>query len=829
MLKNYFLTALNVLLKNKLYSLINIVGLSIGLAASLLIILYVQNQSSYDDHWTNSDRIYRLNTTMDLTGSNSQRSGNTSLLTLGAFKNYFADEIEYGSRVRTTKLDVFVGDTRFEQAIPFVDPDMIKMFDFEVLSGDLSASLSSAEHIALSRELANKLFGTEDAVGKTLSIMDPKDDALRDYRVTAVYRLPPNNTVLSLPAMMLLDESKLDFFTFSNWLTLDFQTFLQLKPRIQPQQLHSRQQPFINQYVDISRLNAGPDVEASDRVDFDLQSIGDIYLDNSVADNVSGGNKTVVMAFSAIAALVLLIGCINFTILSAAKATQRAKEVAMRKMVGAGRNQLMMQYLGETFLVVLPAIFLAIALVELLLPLFETMVGVSLHVSYASISTYAYLVSLSIIVSVLGGFYPALVMSYFSPAKSLKASGANEGKKVFGLRNALVVFQFSISIALLIATAVIYAQVLHSANRDPGFNSENLLVIENLNRRADVTELKNTLKQQISALPTVSATTLVAYKPMQTSGYATLGSEFSMAGDDTRRVRLSTMSVDYDFLNTMQISLLVGRDFNEQQDQPSAIYQGSYRESISESSLIINFSAARSLGFSAPEQALGTRLSTRGFNPASHNFTVVGVVADNQYYSLRSAPRAEVYILSPRYMTDILNVRYRGNSQMALTELFAVWKQVMGDAVLSTSFVDQNMGQQFKQEQLEAKMLLAFSLLAIAIACLGLYGSSALSVDRRTKEIGIRKVMGAQVQEIVSLLLWQFSKPVLLANVIAWPVATWAMLTWLQRFPYQIDGLLLIPICVFAGGIALSIAWLTVASNTVRVAIRKPVLALRYE
>lgn len=832
MLKNYLVTAFNSLLKNRLYSLINIVGLSIGLAACLMIALYVQEQSSYDKHWRNADRLYRLNSSVDINGAGFARLGSSSLLAMPAIRNYFADEIESGSRIRLPSQDIYVDNVRFQQRIPYVDPELVEMLDFIVLHGDLAQSLSDPSSIALSAELSERLFDTRDSVGRVLEIersVGQGESVLENFRVGAVYRMPDANSIVSLPAMVLFDQGKLDAFTFNNWGTMDFLTLVQLAPGIDVDSVNARMGDFTNRNVDIGFMNAGPDVEPADRMGFDLQDIRRVYLDEAVRDNVQGGNKTVVTAFSAIAGLILLIGCINFTILSTAKATLRAKEVAMRKTIGASRKQLVCQFMMESFLITIPAIFMSLMLAELMLPLFESMVGGNFDVDYTAPFTWLSLLALVVIVGVIGGIYPALVLSHFRPVETLKANKPAEGRGSIGLRGTLVVFQFSVSIALIIATAVIYAQVQYSANRDPGFNGDNILVVDNLNRRADVSALKAALKQEVETLPDVRLAALSSYQPMQTAGYSTLNMPITMEGVSNGQVRFWVNAIDEDFFNTFEIPVVAGRTYDQALDRPSPMLQSSFQEPESQSNIVINAAAAMTLGFASPQDALGARFSTPGFNPTRHSFNVIGVAADTQFYTLRNPYRPEMYVYSPQYITDVLNIKYTGNPAEVYSRVEAVWRSVMADAALTSSYVEENIAGVFAQEKLEAQMLVSFSLLAILIACLGLYGSAAFTVDRRTKEIGIRKVMGAEVREIVTLLMWQFSIPVLIANVIAWPAALWAMLTWLQRFPYQIDTLLLIPLCVLAGAIALSIAWLTVAGNTVKVATTNPVYALRYE
>lgn len=831
MLKNYITTTITNLITHKLYSVINILGLAIGLASCLVIALYVHDETSYDKHWGNAERIYRLNTAINMTGNETTKVPATALPALPAMKRYFADEIEFTSRVMSLSREVTFGDFQFQESIASVDKEFIEIFDLEVLAGSLKTTLEGPAGIALSTELAAKIFGRQDVLGQVLTVNTLGVNA--DYQVTAVYRLPEGNTVLDLPAFTLLNESTLPP-SFNNWIAINFWSYLQLKSGIDIKQINSRLLDFTDQNVDISPMMAGPDVKPSDRIRFDLQNISELHLNSPFDETRAGGNKTAVMAFAAISVLVLLIGSINFMILSTAKATQRAKEVAMRKVVGAKRRQLVVQFLGESIFIVILSTLISLALVELMLPFFESLVGRNLDVSYSSPATILSLLLLGITVGIIGGLYPAFVLSNFRPADTLKTSRPGEMRGSSVLRNAMVVFQFSISITLIVAAIVIFAQVKYTANRDPGFNKENILIINDLLLRPGVNPQRNSLKQQIAGLSNVTNVALSAHQPGQQLGLAATAIPFKISGTSGSSLPLPALAVDYNFFKTYKIPFVSGRDYSEDRDQHSQllmqlIQPGAQPADSTLNKIIINVSAARRLGIVDLEDAIGRQISsTNSTSGYTYNFSIIGIVADTHFFSLNAVPRAETYILEPGF-GDVLSIRFQNEPQKILSQVSKVWKSVMGDAEMSFSFVDQLMAEEFKQEQLEARVLISFSLLAIIVACLGLYGMASFTVERRTKEIGLRKVMGAKVKTIVKLLLWQFSKPVLLANFIAWPVAVWIMLNWLERFPYQIALWLLGPFCLMAGLIALSIAWLTVISNTTRVARSSPIHSLRYE
>lgn len=828
MFRNYLRTALNILLGDKLYSGINILGLAVGLAATILIALYVLDETSYDKQWANSDRIYRVNTDAYSAAGGFRRSSGTAMPVLPALQSYFPQAIETGTRFMELDSQIRVGERSYEETVWRVDSGFLDMFDVETIAGSLADALIDPGRIALRADVAQRFFEARDAtdiVGQVITVT--YNGIIRDYQVAAVFRLPAGNSVLDLPMLTHLDTSVLPPF-YNSWGGRTMTSYVQLRPGANVESISAELPQFTDRSADISSMNAGPDVLPSDRMRFSLQNISAIHLNSTFDTSRAGGNRTVVIAFTAIAVLVLLVGIINFTILSTARATKRAKETALRKTIGASRGELVAQFLGESFCVVLPAMLAACAMVELLLPVFEAMVGKTLQIGWFAPQTLLALASLYVTVGILGGLYPAFVLAHFRPAATLRAARVHESGHTLNLRSLLVVFQFGVSIALIIATGIIYAQVRYVVNRDPGFNRENMLVIDALLERAEVNATKEVLKARLLNLDGVTNATLSSHQPTQTRGFASLSGTYSVTDQEAAPQLITTLSIDPDFFATYQTEVVAGRAFSAELDQPVSIFQQQPGAPIP-SKVMINAAAARLLGFAGPEAALNRQVRfSNAANPVALDLTIIGVVADTNFYSMSALPRPEVYSFSP-VTSDVLSLRFEGSPQALLEEVAVVWREVMGDAELSTSFVEQNMEAEFTQERVEAQLLISFSLLAIVIACLGLYGSAAFTVDRRTKEIGIRKVMGAEVRDIVHLLVWQFSKPVLLANIVAWPAALWAMLIWMQRFPYRIDAVVLIPLCVGAAFIALSTAWITVGTTTARVATRNPLLALRYE
>ncbi len=825
MLKNYITTAINNLLKNKLYSAINIIGLAVGLAACLIITLYVQNELSYDN-WEKADLIYRINYRVVNFGTYT----NTSVLFLPALKKYFPEDIEFGTRIMNYYGEIQIGDMRYRASFAKVDEDFVNIFKAEVLKGSLKNTLQSPDNIALSEKYAIQYFGDKDPIGEVITFKLGNDNE-EQYHVTAVYRFISPKTVLNIPCFSLLEESRLPE-NFFKWYNQNLKTYVRLSETADIDKFVSR----LPNFIDKIPWNGPPEPgkKLSDVIQYPLQKISDIYF-NPIDMQARAGNRTVIAVYIIISVLLLIIGCINFVILTTAKATQRAREVAMRKVVGARFKQLFIQFLGESLLITFMAFLVAVAITEVALPFFNTLMDLELAVPYTSPAGYMFALFLVTMVGLSGGLYPAFVLSRFSPARALKANQTTEANGSFKLRNVLVIFQFTASIGLIIATAVAFFQLQYASKHDPGFNPENLLVVHNINN-PEVSGHKNTLQEELLKLPEITNAALSSMQPTGLGSYSDYAfrPKNSSSQQDQEFFSYKIMRVGYNFFNTYEISLLSGRYFSRDMDKEEPVSNFYYSpdvnyEQLKDRRIIINEAAARQLGYTSADDAIG-EIVVQGVQgkPGYEEYLIIGVVEDSQYNNLRLKPVPEGYRLIPD-ATYYLTVRYKGDYQKVVKEVERVWHEVLGDITFSYNNVNQNLAATFAQEETENKVLISFALLAVFIACMGLFGMAAFTVDRRVKEIGVRKVMGAKVKDIVRLLGWHFLKPVLIANIIAWPVAIFAMQNWLERFPYRFHPLFMIPICLVSGLIALVIAWFTVAGNTTRVAKSNPIKALRYE
>ncbi len=832
MFQNYFRVAVRNLFKNRLYSVINITGLAVGLAACILISLFVRDELSYDQHWSNASQLHRLHTTFAIPG----REPFVTVIAQGpareALLNYFPQDVAAATRFTNFSAVISYDNKSFNESIHFTDPDTASMFDFDVLDGDMQQALQDNSSLAINRSFAMKHFGTVKAVGEVVTFN--LYEIQRDYRIGAVFADLPHNTVLDFQALTMIDEGDWSSrpHMFNQWFTVNNTVYFQLRDNSDINTIDSRLEAFANANISIpAGAISDKEENASDFVFYSTMPITEIQLNPvGLGEMKPTGNKMTVTIFAAIAAMILLIACINFMNLSTSKSTQRAREVALRKVMGARRDQLVLQFLGESILLALIGLLLGLVLVELALPVYSDFLNRQLDLSYSDGITLGILAILVGTVGLLGGVYPALVLSGFRPAWVLKANKTAESSGSALLRNILVVFQFTVSISLIVATATVYGQMLYATNMDPGFNKDQLLSLHGMDRPGAASR-QEAIRQKILTLPGVTHATLSSEAPFSSDES---NQSVSIPGNpEAGSIIIGTVSIDYYFLETLQIPLLAGRNYSRDYALDAyPVADDLVEGETGTGNMLLNKGALARLGFGTPEQALGRQIElTIGgspANPVKGLFTIVGVVPDIHFQSLKSVKRPEIYFTNRSPAREML-IRYEGDPVKISQQIEALWNSIIPDVPLTYDFADDIAAEEFAQETNTASMLGMFSLLAIVVACLGLYGLASFTAERRTKEIGIRKVLGASVSAIVGLLLWQFSKPVLLANLLAWPIAIWGMVTWLENFPYRLDTWLLLPMCLLAGFIALLISWLTVGGNAARVARSNPIQALRYE
>ena len=823
MLKNYLTVALRNLRKYRAYSFINITGLAIGLACFILIMLFVRDEQSYERHHERADDIYRIVVDIRTSDSFQQTARSPSAWGPDLQKDY--PEVVSYVRMKPPNQKWMVGRNArlfYEKGVAFVDSTVFDVFSIPLVRGNPATALHAPFKMVISESMAAKYFGEDDPMGQVITL-----DSQYDFEVTGIMQDMPRNGHFHfgfLPSISTLDQ--VPIYGNVDFLNQQFPliyTYLLLEEGTPPSVLEAKFPDFIQTYVGAQI----PLEELGVEIDAFLQPLASIHLhsqrENEIAPN---GDIATIYFFVVIALFILLIASINFMNLATARSASRAKEVGMRKVVGAHRGHLIGQFLGESVLLALLALVVAVVLVWLVLPAFNGLTGKAIAAAVlVDPRMLLGLIVVAVVVGLLAGSYPALFLSAFRPAAVLKGemrAGAGSGTL---LRKVLIVAQFSFSIGLIISTGIVYNQMDFVRNKELGFDKEHVVNIQ-LTDPAPRT-LYRTYRQAIEQQPDVVSVSASSSAP------ASVINEQAMqpvgAAQDENWF-LKSYFTDFDFVETMKIELLVGRthsrDFPTDTLLAGLQGPGQPNETVV-TSVVLNETAAQDFGWDDPAQALGQEIQFTGGGNLS--FRVIGVVKDfhNQSVHERIAPTMIVFGNEQAYFYMFVRIR-PGNIAQTLASLERTWNEIMPNYAFEYTFLDEDFDGLYKADALKGTLLGYFALLTIFIACLGLFGLASFTAEQRTKEIGVRKTLGASVTSIVLLLSKEFTKLVVVAFAVAAPVAYFAMdQWWLQDFAYRID--ISWPIFLMAGLSALVIAWLTVSYQSVKAALTNPVEALRYE
>ncbi len=807
MIKNYIKTAFRGLLKNKAFTAINVLGLALGLATCLLIVFYVFDELSYDRFNTKADRIFRVSNDIKFGGVQTAFAV-TPAPAAEALKKDFP-EVEQAVRfINRGGFQVKKGNQNIQEySMIYADSTLFDVFTLPMIAGDPRTSLKEPHSVVITERTAMKYFNNTNVVGKVLTF---NDTAL--FKVTGVIKDIPKQSHFNFDFFMSMSTIKdgRDNAWFSN----NFSTYILLKPGADYKKLEAKLPGFL-------RKEAGPQLESILHMTFDkleqggshfwlgLMPLTKIHLYSHLQFEMdANGDIEYVYIFSAIAIFILLIACVNFMNLSTARSSNRAREVGVRKVLGSPRKYLIAQFLTESIIVTLVGAIIAVFTAWAMLPLFNDMSGKQLTVT-AQILGWL-LPAMFIIIIVIGclaGSYPAFFLSAFQPIDVLKgklASGFKGGR----LRSFLVVFQFAISIFLIIGTIVIYNQLKYIQNKDLGYNRNQVLVVQNvwtLGTRA------KSFKQEVTQLAGVQSATLTGSLP--TTGYGNNSSIFKQPAVDAKKAILSAeWTVDWDYVKTMGMKIIAGRDFSKDMATDST-------------GLIINEAAAKLLAFSDP---LNQFLYEPQDNMAKtfKQYHVIGVMKDFNFKSLRENVTPLILFLGED--RGALSIRIKSaNAPAVLAQVKNTWEKVSPNQQFGYSFMDQDFDAIYRSEQRMGKISVSFTSLAIVIACLGLFGLAAYAAEQRTKEIGVRKVLGANISNIVGMLSKDFITLVLIAICIASPLAWWAMHSWLQDFAYHQNVQWWV--VAVAGFSAILIAFVTISFQSVKAALTNPVKSLRSE
>ncbi len=797
MFKNYIKIAIRNLRRHKGYTLINLAGLAVGMACGALILLYIRHELSYDRFHQKAARVYRLTSAFEQGGMGNPSSVIAAAVGPALVEDY--PEITNAVRLQppyNTTLVQYQEKQFYEAGVYLADPSLFDIFNFPLQQGDAKTALLNSSSVVLSSEAAHKYFGEENPIGKILRIERGKGE----FHVTGILQPIPTASHLRpnfiIPFSILEQQGQLE-----NWGNFSFPTYVLLRENTPVATVESKLPDFVKRHY--ASISPGTSLH------LDMQPLADVHL-HSDFDNPAGklSAMTYIYFFAALAFLIIAVACFNFMNLATARSQPRAREVGVRKVVGSRRMQLICQFLVESFVLSFAAIIGAVVLIEFFLPAFNGLAQKELRLQYSSDGMLvAGFIALAIIVGLAAGSYPAFFLSRFQPVEVLKG-GSRTGAFGARLRQALVIGQFAISILLMACTLVVNDQIEFVHHKRLGFDKEQVVVVP---LRGEHQNDWPVLKTELLRHPEISHVTASSAVPADANFWVTI----SRRGDAEGAKDIYTYQIDYDFFATLGMELAAGRSLSREFPSDSA------------QAFVLNETAVKRFGWESAQAAIGQPFVWLAFGGMEKKGMVVGVVKDFHFRPLYEEIAPAVFHLMP-WGKSFLLVRVRSNRmEQALNILKTQWRTLDPTRPLEFSFMDAKVETQYGAETRLLKIFSIFSGFAIFISCLGLFGLISFTAEQRTKEIGIRKVLGATVSSIVFMLSNSFTKLVVIAFVVATPLAWWAMYAWLQNFAYRAH--LGWSKFALAGGGALLIALLTVSTQALKVAFANPVEALRYE
>lgn len=786
MFKNYMLIAIRNIFRNKLSSTVNILGLAFGICSALLIFLWVNDELDYDHFHANTDRLYRVMENQQYTDGKLYTFSATPAPMAPFIKDKYP-EIEKASRFTWDITSLFqFGDKSFYETGKYVDQDFIEMFSFPFVSGEPTTALKEKNSIVITEKVAKKYFGTGEALGKVFLV-----NTKASFTVTGVMKDIAKSSSIQfdylLPFQFFFDENK-------NWLDQwgnnNMRTFIMLRDGANVNNFTTKFKHEIREH------------DKETNVELFIQPFGDMYLYGDFENGVqSGGRIEYVKIFFIVAVFVLIIACINFMNLSTAQATKRAKEVGLRKVIGAVPGQLFRQFMGESFFTVCLGASIGLVMTLLLIPLFNDITGKALRLNMLDSTTLLIFITIILFTAFLAGSYPALFISEFKPVQVLKGQ-LKSGNKASVFRKGLVVVQFSLSIILIISTAVVFRQMDFMQNRDIGFERQNMFYAW---MDGDVKPKFEIFRRRLLSEPGIESATASSQLPINV-GNSTSAVQWE-GKNPAERILFSNISVDFDFIQSMKMEMIEGRPFDRTRISDTSNY-------------IVNQKAAEKFGFQG-----GT--SDQDLSMWENKGKIVGVVKDFNFGSLHSPVEPLILRLDEEDLNCLLVRVKPGETQAALSSVEKLWKEYAPGYPFKYSFLDQDWEAFYKAEAQRGKVFNTLAMLSIFISCLGLFGLSAFSAERRTKELGIRKALGASMPGLVQLMGKEFALLVLVAACIGCPVGWLVMTQWLSNYAYHVDvGYITL---VSAAVICLAISLITISYHSIRVAASDPVKSLRYE
>lgn len=791
MLKSYFKIAWRNLKRNKIYSVINIVGLSLGLACAMLIILYTKDELSYDRFHKNVENIYRIvHTRINPSGGIESQGGNTGTFQGPKFSAAIPEMTSF-VRFNAQQREIKRGDEIINREIYVADSNFLSVFNFPMISGSRTTALKQPNSVVISEKMAVEQFGTTDAIGKT--ILFNEEDKLQPFQVTAVIKNIPQNSSIRFDMVMPLQIEDWN----ENWGNFYINTFVTLRPGANIQQVEAKMKQVFETDAKTEIEMWAREYNDKNKIVHSLQPLTSIHLSEKFSASnglVNGSNTIYSYILSGIAVFILLIACINFINLTVARSVKRAKEIGIRKVVGSDRKRLIIQFLGESFLLCFAAFVLAIVLVQAVLPTFNQLANKALYLSYLfDVKLVAGYVALFLVTGLLAGFYPALVLSNYNPVQTLYNRFALAGKNY--LQKSLVVLQFALATLLVIATITIYKQFNYLTKKELGYDDKNVVLVERWDMNARTTNL---VKEELLKNPNIAG---VAFR-----NGGRRGTRARVNGD--KEVGFDYETITEDYLPLYKIPVVKGKNFT------GAPYDSAHY-------LLVNEAFAKEAGWKDP---IGQTIDF--WYNKDEKYTVLGVVKDYHFRPLSEKIGPQVFNMKFRYGLAIIKIKPNTESA-SLKHIEKVFRKTFPVSSFNYTFKDAENLKNYESEAKWKQMILFGAIVTIFISCIGLFGLSVLAAEKRMKEIGIRKVLGASVSRIVSTLSTDFLKLVTIAMLIAIPIAWFFANKWLENYPYRIT----LNWIMFAGAAILIglIALATVSFQAIRAAVSNPVKSLRSE
>ncbi|WP_396591278.1 ABC transporter permease [Allomuricauda sp. R78024] len=811
MFKNHIKIAWRSLKKQPFFTFLNTFGLAIGMAGGLLISLYIYDELSFDKMFADADRIHRINVDIKF-GGEAREFAVIPAPMAEAVENDFS-EVELVTRFRTRGSTLIrKADTEFnlkEMQATYVDSTFFEMFGIKLLVGDVKTALKAPNTLVLTKTAAEKHFGINDALGKNLVLNNSEN-----YTVSGIIDDLPNNSFLR-DHTIFMSMSGYEDSRVVNWGSNNYQTYIKLIPTANIANLQEPLQGFLGKYVvpGVQQFMPGITEEqfkaAGNHLIYSTIPLTDIHLKSDRVAEISSNNDIQsIYILSFIAIFLIVLACVNFMNLSTAHSLKRAKEVGIRKTLGSKKRELIRQFLLESGLVSFGSLLFAIVLAIIALPFFNDLADKNISMPYANPIFWLILIAAGVILGLLSGSYPAFFMSKFIPIKVLKGASSNSigGGKI---RNALVVFQFSISIFLIISTMVVYQQLNYIQNKDLGFSKDQVLIVN------DVFMISNqatSFKEEVKKLGFVKDVTLSSYFPTPSNRSDSTFSPMEGATDQENALSMQRWGVDHDYVSTMGFEIIAGRNFKQSFKNDST-------------SIIVNESAVAVIGVS-PNEAIGMQYTPDMGSENPRYFKIIGVVKDFHFSPFRN----EIESLSMHLgsFSNSMAVKLEeGSFSSAISSIESIWNKLAPGQPFDYYFMEDSFNNTYQSEQRLGHIFIIFTILSIMIACLGLFGLAAFNAEKRTKEIGVRKVMGARVSQIAYKLTIDFLKLVGLAILVSIPIGWYAMNTWLEDFSYRIEiGWW---VFILASLLALVISIITVSYQSIKAAIVNPVKSLRTE